>query len=90
MVTSPQENEDFQMATAVLTEWLAGNDVGPVIEAYSKDRHDAQEMILGGMVPLAGNMLLLLAEAKNVSAKEILRELGQYLAERRSGDPPVL
>lgn len=82
MPTSPRDHEAMRMAVAVLNQWINSPDVGalPLIEAYRSDTPDAVEMILGGLIPIAGHLLGWLAKERNVSPQDILKHVGEYLA----------
>jgi hypothetical protein len=78
---TPRDNEAMRMALAVLAQWSSHPDASTrsLINSYRSERPDAVEMIPGGLIPIAGNLLLAAAKAKNVDPQDILKAFGEHL-----------
>jgi len=85
MPLSERDNEQIQMAVAVLTEWIdhpnagAGAAADEVLRRHTQDEADARLQVLRGLVPLAGSMVLALAALRGVSPQQVLQEAGLWL-----------
>ena len=82
MPLSERDNEQIQMAVAVLTEWIdhPNAGAGPATdEVLQRHKQDARLQVLRGLVPLAGSMVLALAALRGVSPQQVLQEAGLWL-----------
>lgn len=81
MTASSRDTESMRMALAVLNEWMNNPETGAVslIVDYRRERPDAVEMILGGLIPIASTLLTSLANERNVTPQHIMKEVGEFL-----------
>jgi hypothetical protein len=85
MPLSERDNQQIQMAVAVLTEWIdhpnagIGTATDEVIVRYEQEEAEAHLQIVRGLIPLAGSMVRALADLRGVPAQQVLEEASLWL-----------